>query len=774
MSDSRQGSAAPSSSNSVDGDPRDYSVSQFLEPFRRCYSMPPAGSGPVPDAEETDFPAAGGAQGTHDLNNFPNSSHTQCNQQQTQPELQSKPANDKPIPAKLTIATSKASYANTVANGRTDSPPTRGQDISTDWASSLSTTFRFEPQFDEPRNRYLPTPMDIPSAPLPAMPGRALRFHPQPCQHPIVPQPPPVHHMQYPATPYQLDCCPCACSAVYGPCHHDAKGIHTHHHHHHQPASPPALPYTFDFGTANPYMSPLSPPMFSQPQVPLSYGGGMNGAATTNTTNGAHNCGQTPPDAYRVQPAMTHHSHRYDRDVRLGAKSYASAVSNTTNADRDTRHAPAPPTFIQSSPPSGSALNGRHGRHNEKDRGRWMEDTIKMDWQQHRHAKNNNNHNNHAVLHDDSKAMWVGNLPTGITESDIRDFFDHRHNVTSVAYISKTRCAFVNFESTHDVEEAIHCYNHSFFKGCLVACKSRKDYRPRKGSASSSGSSGDTRAMTAAALIPSRNTNTNNNNNNNKSTSPSSTSTRRAGSHNSTVSSSSGAYSAANSSKKGSPMSSGSSSSSQPPFENKYFILKSLTKDDLDIAREKGLWATQPKNEPILNKAFAKSRNVYLIFSANKSGEFYGYARMESPIDASTADHIDWVPVTINNAGNSVTSAASATDAAAATPPATSDAVDRVPPKWGTPFRIAWHTTHPLPFPAVNHIYNAWNGNKPVKISRDGIELDTLAGGTLLDHFATNNNEDDKEGDTCGHAKGPHDEREKEQWQVLPRIDTER
>ncbi|KAI0631960.1 YT521-B-like domain-containing protein [Trametes polyzona] len=67
-------------------------------------------------------------------------------------------------------------------------------------------------------------------------------------------------------------------------------------------------------------------------------------------------------------------------------------------------------------------------------------------------------------------------------------------------------------------------------------------------------------------------------------------------------------------------------------FPKRYFILKSLTQFDLDLSVEKGLWATQPHNEGILDQAYRTSKEVYLIFSVNKSGEFYGYAKMAGPI----------------------------------------------------------------------------------------------------------------------------------------------
>jgi hypothetical protein len=96
------------------------------------------------------------------------------------------------------------------------------------------------------------------------------------------------------------------------------------------------------------------------------------------------------------------------------------------------------------------------------------------------------------------------------------------------------------------------------------------------------------------------------------------------------------------------------SSSSTPAKTptNRYFIMKSLTKEDLSWSVNNNVWATQPHNEAILNDAFKvslsskgsnlideNSQNVYLIFSVNKSGEFFGYARMTSEInDPSSAE----------------------------------------------------------------------------------------------------------------------------------------
>ncbi|GAA5937922.1 uncharacterized protein JCM15063_005413 [Sporobolomyces koalae] len=67
-------------------------------------------------------------------------------------------------------------------------------------------------------------------------------------------------------------------------------------------------------------------------------------------------------------------------------------------------------------------------------------------------------------------------------------------------------------------------------------------------------------------------------------------------------------------------------------FEKRWFIMKSHDEADLKLSVESGLWATQPHNEPVLQQAFRTAKDVYLVFSANGSGEWYGYARMSGPI----------------------------------------------------------------------------------------------------------------------------------------------
>ncbi|GAA5908436.1 uncharacterized protein JCM6883_005546 [Sporobolomyces salmoneus] len=69
-------------------------------------------------------------------------------------------------------------------------------------------------------------------------------------------------------------------------------------------------------------------------------------------------------------------------------------------------------------------------------------------------------------------------------------------------------------------------------------------------------------------------------------------------------------------------------------FEKRWFIMKSHDEADLKLSVESGLWATQPHNEPVLQQAFRTAKEVFLIFSANGSGEWFGFARMKGPISS--------------------------------------------------------------------------------------------------------------------------------------------
>jgi hypothetical protein len=63
-----------------------------------------------------------------------------------------------------------------------------------------------------------------------------------------------------------------------------------------------------------------------------------------------------------------------------------------------------------------------------------------------------------------------------------------------------------------------------------------------------------------------------------------------------------------------------------------FFILKSLTFQDLEESVRNGSWSTQSHYEAKLNHAFDAADEVCLIFSTNRSGECFGYAHIVSLI----------------------------------------------------------------------------------------------------------------------------------------------
>ncbi|XP_046645801.1 YTH domain-containing protein 1-like [Daphnia pulicaria] len=138
----------------------------------------------------------------------------------------------------------------------------------------------------------------------------------------------------------------------------------------------------------------------------------------------------------------------------------------------------------------------------------------------------------------------------------------------------------------------------------------------------------------------------------------------------------------------------------------RFFLMKSNNPENISLAKSKGVWSTPPQNEAKLNQAFRQCRNVLLVFSVKESGKFCGFARLsiESRRDASP---VQWI-----------------------LPPGLSSRA------LGGVFRIDWISKKDLSFTRVMHLYNPWNEGKPVKIGRDGQEVENHVGEELCRLFA--------------------------------------
>ncbi|RDW93238.1 putative YT521-B-like splicing factor [Aspergillus mulundensis] len=193
-------------------------------------------------------------------------------------------------------------------------------------------------------------------------------------------------------------------------------------------------------------------------------------------------------------------------------------------------------------------------------------------------------------------------------------------------------------------------------------------------------------------------------------------------------------------------------------------------REDLELSWQSGIWATQTHNEESLNRAFESADTVYLIFSANKSGEYYGYARMMSTIkddesltlempprpEYHTSNEPDSPDVTPTPASTSAPNGRIINDVARGTifwEADTSEDEDGLPRPLknayqapdeqqpqapaelqliGKPFRIRWLSTERVPFHRTRGLRNPWNSNREVKIARDGTELEFSVGEKLV------------------------------------------
>lgn len=192
----------------------------------------------------------------------------------------------------------------------------------------------------------------------------------------------------------------------------------------------------------------------------------------------------------------------------------------------------------------------------------------------------------------------------------------------------------------------------------------------------------------------------------------------------------------------------------------RYFIMKSLTLRDLEDAVRSSSWTTQLHNENLLDHAYDGAVKVFLVFSANNSGGFFGYARMASSIKHNQ------VPVEPGHASRG--SFAYGSHDAIATPATMTtqsgliylDLV-RGTALWNAhdstelgsvsnarnvsrengglfstrSFEIEWRATVQLPFYRTRGLRNPWNSNKEVKIARDGTELEPSVGKRLVQMF---------------------------------------
>ena len=172
-------------------------------------------------------------------------------------------------------------------------------------------------------------------------------------------------------------------------------------------------------------------------------------------------------------------------------------------------------------------------------------------------------------------ALWVGNLPPGTNVVDLKDHFSKEatRDIESVFLISKSNCAFVNYKTESSCAAAMSRFHDSRFQGVRLVCRLRRG----AGAAPSGTPSGPSATVQPSEVAES-------------------STTAVAEGENDRIQSTDEEEDV-------------DQAAAEPGLrtKEKYFIVKSLTVEDLELSVRNGIWATQAHNEAALKKAFEVS-----------------------------------------------------------------------------------------------------------------------------------------------------------------------
>jgi hypothetical protein len=330
----------------------------------------------------------------------------------------------------------------------------------------------------------------------------------------------------------------------------------------------------------------------------------------------------------------------------------------------------------------------------------------------------------------------VGNIPPAATIADLKDHFSRgaTSEIQSVFLITKSDCAFFNYQSEPTCFAAMDRFSASRFRGVRLVCRQKRSTPNTPNASAIAGSSRPTTDCNSAPKALDRVVAVDKLSDpaivDNAPTAPGTT-----------------------------DIPTTSLNPAMAKVAEFFFILKSLTLQDLEASARDGIWATQAHNESTLNEAFNAADNVYLVFSANRSGEYFGYARMSCiiadkavpagaapslqspnpsdgprsyPAPATETAHRGLI--TDDSARGTIFWEAELSDDETASRDDDLKQGDGGQ-DLGRPFQVEWVPTARLAFCRTRGLLNPWNANKEVKIARDGTELEPSIGKRLVQMF---------------------------------------
>jgi YT521-B-like domain/RNA recognition motif. (a.k.a. RRM, RBD, or RNP domain) len=176
-------------------------------------------------------------------------------------------------------------------------------------------------------------------------------------------------------------------------------------------------------------------------------------------------------------------------------------------------------------------------------------------------------------------ALWVGNLPPNTSIMALKDHFsrDYKREIESLFLISKSNCAFVNYRTENACEKAVGKFHDSRFQGVRLVCRLRKSSASAPGAPSGPSSMATTKILHTPSPKPPVEDDVDDDDEEDIA-----------------------------------ELSTEQRSTSPVKSSERYFIVKSLTLQDLEQSVKNGIWATQSHNEDVLNKAYNVSVSHHL------------------------------------------------------------------------------------------------------------------------------------------------------------------
>ena len=353
-------------------------------------------------------------------------------------------------------------------------------------------------------------------------------------------------------------------------------------------------------------------------------------------------------------------------------------------------------------------------------------------------------------------ALWVGNIPPNTTIMRLRDYFSDampsQYDLLSVSYNPDARYAFVNFRTESARMLAIQQAASQLVEGRRLDCRVRQNGSSRSRKVNYGLGSGESSPPISI--------------------SPDQPSCLR---------------------QKVEELSHFPEAAGTQFGKEKYFIIKSYSLETLYQSLGSGSWQVPKRHVERLNHAFQAASKVYLVFSVNGSGHFFGYATMRAEIstedvlgtharEANVQDNVEPGPIdsdhdsasastsrrqslsscgTTSSAGSISyeperrkiiwhapqapgSSRERSTSDALSLPPITntnpfespsSDSLDSTLANFTMPCRIKWLSTQSIPFEEVRGLRNPWNSNKEVHIARNVTPVEPNAATALLRHW---------------------------------------